>query len=225
MMNQELPVEKRLKNERAVINRAKLSNNYYDTTKNDDSKSKKDESSDFSKRRSHSTADSSNKVGVSQGNMTSRLNAISIKPNKKTKIVINLKYTQYDILFTVAREMGYKITKSDKSEYDIIWLDLAPSTNILAKLQKFQRINHFPGMSQVANKANLARNLLRMAKLHQNGYSFFPKTWILPSEYHELKKYAKENLKDTFIVKPEMMSQGKGICLVKNIDLLAKSAP
>lgn len=82
MIAPKLAVERRFKNERAMINRAKVSNNYYEATKNDDSKSKKDESSDLSKRRSNSTAESSNKVGVSQGNMSSRLNAISIKPNK-----------------------------------------------------------------------------------------------------------------------------------------------
>jgi len=123
----------------------------------------------------------------------SRLNKITIRPKKKEKIVINLKYTQYDILATVAEELGYKITRTDKVEYDIIWFDLPPVANILSKLKSFQRINHFPGVSQVSNKSYLARNLNRMAKLHPNGYSFFPQTWMLPSEMHDLKKFSKDN--------------------------------
>jgi tubulin polyglutamylase TTLL6/13 len=136
-----------------------------------------------------------------------------------------LKYTQYGIIGDVAKEMDYKVTRTDKTEYDIIWFDMPPMNNILSKLQKFQRINHFPGMSQVANKSNLARNLARMEKMHPNGYSFFPKTWLLPSEMHELKSYAKSNPKDTFICKPEMLSQGKGIYLIKNVESINKLNP
>lgn len=139
--------------------------------------------------------------------------------------MINLKYTQYDILQTVAKEMGFKVTKTDKVEYDIVWFDLPPANNILSKLKSFQRINHFPGMNQVSNKSYLARNLNRMAKLHPNGYSFFPQTWMLPSEMHDLKKFWKGNPKWTYIVKPEMMSQGKGIYLTKSIENINSITP
>jgi glutathione synthase/RimK-type ligase-like ATP-grasp enzyme len=217
--------EKRFKNDRAFVNPEKISPTYKDEDGHISKDKAVNESIPSNKRRSYSTTDSSSKVGMYHGNVTSRLNAINIKPKKKDKIVINLKYTQYDVLSEVAKEVGFKITRTDKTEYDVIWFDLPPVANILSKLQKFQRINHFPGMNQVANKSNLARNLERMAKVHPNGYSFFPKTWIVPSELHELKKYAKENSKDTFIIKPEMMSQGKGIYLTKNVENLSKTNP
>lgn len=205
--------EARFKNDRALVNQEKASHNYKDV--NSISKEHwKPDSQVINQRRSYSTTDSS-KVVTNQGDVTSRINAINIKPKKKDKIVINLKYTQYDIIGDVAKEMDYKVTRTDKTEYDIIWFDLPPVNNVLSKLKKFQRINHFPGMSQVSNKSNLGRNLSRMQKLHPNGYSFFPQTWLLPSELHELKNYSKNNPKDTFICKPEHMSQGKGIYLIK----------
>lgn len=46
-----------------------------------------------------------------------------------------------------------------------------------------QRINHFPGMYELARKDNLGKNLTRMAKLFPEDYAFFPRTWILPQEY------------------------------------------
>lgn len=147
-----------------------------------------------------------------------------MKPKKRDKIIINLKYTQYEILAKVAEELGYKVTRTDKTEYDIIWFDLPPVANILSKLKNFQRINHFPGVSQVSNKSYLARNLNRMAKVHPNGYSFFPQTWMLPSEFHDLKNFDKKG-KHCYIVKPEMMSQGKGIYLTKNIESINKINP
>ena len=50
---------------------------------------------------------------------------------------------------------------------------------------------------------------------HQNEYDFFPKTWILPNDYPEFVKYLRLNDNKTYIVKPDMQSQGKGIFLTK----------
>lgn len=140
------------------------------------------------KKRSYSTTVSSKKLGLHHATVTSRINAINIKPKKKDKILLNLKYSQYDIISEVAEELGFKVTKSDKLEYDVIWTDLPTSSNLLSKMQRFQRTNHYPGTSQIANKSCLARNLKKMAKMHPNGYAFFPQSWILPTEIHDLKK-------------------------------------
>lgn len=105
----------------------------------------------------------------------------------KERIIINLKYTEYEVFETVAKEIGFKVTKSNKVESDILWFDLSINSNILAKMKNYQRVNHFPGTGQMANKSNLAKNLMKMFKLHPNSYSFFPMTWLLPSDLHELK--------------------------------------
>lgn len=46
----------------------------------------------------------------------------------------------------------------------------------------FQKINHFPGMTEICRKDLLARNLNRMLKLFPKEYSIFPRTWCLPAE-------------------------------------------
>ena len=48
-------------------------------------------------------------------------------------------------------------------------------------------------------------------------YNFFPKTWLLPAQYSELRKEFVGESK-TFIVKPEADCQGKGIFLTQKID-------
>ena len=61
---------------------------------------------------------------------------------------------------------------------------------------------------------------MKMRKKFPNGYSFFPLTWMLPIEYHELRTYFENKPKGkarTFIVKPEALSQGKGIFLTRKI--------
>ena len=146
-----------------------------------------DDALEKNKKRSNSTVDNSILPNDWQDDFSSKLNVITIRPKKKDKIVINLKYTEYEILETVAKELGFKITKSNKIESDILWFDLPINSTILAKMRNFQRVNHFPGTGQMANKSNLAKNLMRMLKLHPNSYSFFPMTWLLPSDLHELK--------------------------------------
>lgn len=47
----------------------------------------------------------------------------------------------------------------------------------------FQKINHFPGMSEICRKDLLARNLNRMNKMFPKEYNIFPKTWCLPAEW------------------------------------------
>lgn len=45
-----------------------------------------------------------------------------------------------------------------------------------------QKINHFPGMSEICRKDLLARNMNRMLKLFPKDYNIFPRTWCLPAE-------------------------------------------
>ena len=106
-------------------------------------------------------------------------------------------------------------------DWDLVWTDLAPALDRFPKIKPYQRINHFPGMFQIARKNYLARNLKKMKRQFPKEYKFFPKTWLLPYEMSELKNYIaaynKPN-KLNFIVKPECMSQGKGIFITKNVE-------
>lgn len=108
------------------------------------------------------------------------------------------------------------------TEWDISWTDVAPALQMFQKIKPHQRINHFPGMFQIARKNYLARNLKKMKRQFPKDYKFFPKTWLLPYEMNELKNYInnanKKGSKVNFIVKPECMSQGKGIFITKSVE-------
>jgi tubulin polyglutamylase TTLL6/13 len=51
-------------------------------------------------------------------------------------------------------------------------------------------------------------------------YGFFPKTWLLPYQLEELKSFSSHNPGANFIMKPEAMSQGKGIFITKKFDTI-----
>jgi tubulin polyglutamylase TTLL6/13 len=61
----------------------------------------------------------------------------------------------------------------------------------------------------------MSRKLKKMRKLFPDEYDFFPQTFVLPSEFAEFRKafYSKSN--NIYIIKPDGMSQGKGIYLIK----------
>ena len=61
-------------------------------------------------------------------------------------------------------------------------------------------------MYSLAKKNHLGKNLMKLKKVFPDDYNFFPQTWLLPVDYHDLKlhfdKIQKGKAK-TFIVKPE----------------------
>lgn len=147
----------------------------------------------------------------------------SKQKNAKAVIIANIRHTHYKVLKEVMENfMGWKVTYDAEDdnipgtkEWDLFWHDISINSDMLAKLKPFQKVNHFPGMESLARKDFLCKNLTRMRSAYPKDYSFFPPTWLLPSEWSEFKKQFTGKPK-TFIVKPEAMSQGRGIFLVRN---------
>ena len=77
------------------------------------------------------------------------------------QLIINLQYTQYDVLRDVAETLDYQISwsETDDPDWDVYWLDSAINPQFLFKMQPYQRVNHFTGMHTLARKNLLARNL------------------------------------------------------------------
>ena len=143
---------------------------------------------------------------------------------RKPKIVFNANNTEYDVVKKVSSEiLGYELSYNDDEEWDIYWNDLALNTDLLPKMKPFQKINHFPGMMGLCKKNNLGRNINKMKKKFPKEYNFVPLTWLLPSEWNDLRSHVANNLINAFIVKPEGLSQGKGIYITTNIDCIDKT--
>ncbi len=101
---------------------------------------------------------------------------------------MNVAQTKYYVVRYVAKKIyNMKLTHNDDEDWDICWMDGAASCEKLYKMKQYQRINHFPGMYALARKNHLARNLGRMQKLFPDDYKFYPKTYLLPSEYSDYR--------------------------------------
>lgn len=131
--------------------------------------------------------------------------------------------TQYPVIKFVGKKiLKWKLSYEQESmEWDLYWTDEAVQPEQLSKMQPFQKINHFPGMFSLARKNHLGRNLMKMKKQFPIQYKFFPQTWLLPAEYIDFKSQFDKTQKGktkTFIVKPEALSQGKGIFLTRSLE-------
>lgn len=56
----------------------------------------------------------------------------------------------------------FRLVEDDQVDWDLFWSDTTVPLNRIQKMQPYQRINHFPGMSALSHKHNLARNLKKM---------------------------------------------------------------
>jgi len=123
----------------------------------------------------------------------------------------------YDLIKHVGKKLlHWKISNDLNDDWDVRWTDSNVPIDALAKMKPYQKVNHFPGMHFIARKNNLARNLMKMKKVFPESYKFFPKTYLLPNDYQEFKNSFLKNRKNqTYIIKPEAESQGKGIFLTK----------
>ena len=127
---------------------------------------------------------------------------------KAPKIIMFCKHTRYNVVKEVGKNwLEYHLTRKKSSDWDIAWFD-APIDDIFVRnMQAYQRVNHFPGIYNLARKNMLGRHLMRMQKYLPKDYNFFPRTYCCPHDYKDFfeeiqKKKQKKSVLSTYIVKP-----------------------
>jgi tubulin polyglutamylase TTLL6/13 len=115
----------------------------------------------------------------------------------KERLIANLSNTKYFVVKFVAKRLfNFKCTfkqqdvenmdsyaidvANEKDDWDLYWTDGGVLPERISKMKPYQKVNHFPGMFQLARKNHLARNLTKMLKEFPEDYKFFPKTFLLP---------------------------------------------
>ncbi|XP_014378745.2 tubulin polyglutamylase TTLL13 [Alligator sinensis] len=133
------------------------------------------------------------------------------KRKKRVRVLsINLTNCKYESVRRAARRCGLKEVGDDE-EWTVYWTDCSVSLERVMEMKRFQKINHFPGMTEICRKDLLARNLSRMLKLFPKEYSIFPRTWCLPADYGDFQAYSRTRKNRTYICKPDSGCQGRGI--------------
>jgi tubulin polyglutamylase TTLL4 len=83
-------------------------------------------------------------------------------------------------------------------------------------LNKYQKVNHFPGSNQLGRKDLLWRNLNRLRIKFPNEYSITPQSFFLSDEYEDFQadRSLAQNSNALYILKPAVGSCGRGIKIV-----------
>uniref|UniRef100_A0A8C0CCR9 Tubulin tyrosine ligase like 13 n=1 Tax=Balaenoptera musculus TaxID=9771 RepID=A0A8C0CCR9_BALMU len=134
---------------------------------------------------------------------------------KHRPLAINLTNCKYESVRRAAQMCGLKEVGEDK-EWTVYWTDCSVSLERYNQLALFQKINHFPGMTEICHKDLLARNLNRMQKLYPTECNIFPCTWCLPADYGDFQSYVRQRKTRTYICKPDRGCQGRGIFITRN---------
>ncbi|KAI8835404.1 tubulin-tyrosine ligase family-domain-containing protein, partial [Chytriomyces cf. hyalinus JEL632] len=152
---------------------------------------------------------------------------------KKKKLTVNTTNCKYDIVRQCTTEHGLRIV-GDSEPWSLFWIDTGVSVQRVLEMEPYQKINHFPGMHEICRKDYLARNLGRLSRILPTEYMFFPKTFVLPHDWPDLKRALKAKShhnypgfkasngsggkrRPTWIAKPDHGCQGKGIFLFRSL--------
>ena len=132
----------------------------------------------------------------------------------------------YSVIKRSAVSLGWKVIGEGASEKakrncHVVWVDRSfANDKLFLSIQPWQRINHFPGMTNICRKARLAQSLEIMKKEFPREFSFFPTTYVLPQSFPIFKTLFSSNgrSKGTYIIKPDGSAQGKGIFLTRRLE-------
>lgn len=149
---------------------------------------------------------------------------------KEKKVRINLTLCKYEVVRKIARDRGWVMVTDENdragiSACNVHWIDVPDFVNTFKILLPYQKVNHFPGMSNLARKSKLARNFERMKKLFPDEFDFCPRTWILPFDFHDFQTHFNADgvSQKTFIVKPDHSCQGRGVFLTRNLSQINRA--
>jgi tubulin polyglutamylase TTLL6/13 len=134
-------------------------------------------------------------------------------PKKPPGITVNLEHTIYPAVHRSIHSLNYSIM-TDHRITILFWHDGSASLDLCLRFKPFQFLNHFPGTFSITNKISLARSLERLQFRFPQLYNFHPQSFPLPTQLYQLQMLL-THTPSTFIIKPDLGSQGRGIFLVQ----------
>ncbi|CAM9214538.1 unnamed protein product, partial [Ectocarpus sp. 13 AM-2016] len=150
-------------------------------------------------REDHGSPVRKTKMAISRKQMQQQQSRSTTR-RKDRMIRIDLSQCKYGVVKACARDMGWSISEGNKGRrekggseagcgrWDVYWTDTSVSLQKVMRMRGLENINHFPGMSAICRKGDLARSLSRMQREFPEEYAFFPRTLVLPADKADFKE-------------------------------------
>ena len=106
---------------------------------------------------------------------------------------------------------GFRVLADKKSDgFNAAW-NGALKHEDFKRLNRYQRVNHFPGTWELGRKDRLGRNVSKMRRKHPEVFNIQPKSFVLPHDADEWRLECERNPDGMYIIKPPASSRGRGI--------------
>jgi len=106
-----------------------------------------------------------------------------------------------------------------QQDWSVLWCNGALKENFYRNLSPFQKINHFPSITEITRKDKLCANMVEMQEVYgRKAFEFIPDTYVLPEEFADFYAHFHNDRESSWIVKPPASSQGKGIFIVNSVN-------
>ena len=86
------------------------------------------------------------------------------RKRKRAKVPICTSACRYEVVRRCAKQLNMKEVGED-DDWLLYWTDCSVSLDRVMNMKRYQRINHFPGMSEICRKDFLARNMNRLYRV------------------------------------------------------------
>lgn len=120
------------------------------------------------------------------------------------------------------------LTQTSGKDWVVMWSGPRMRDKEYEGLHELQRVNHFPGSTELTRKDRICVHFDRMARRFGSGssqgsFNFLPETFVLPRQVDEFLDVYRRNPSSLWIVKPNASSQGRGIFILRDLEELPQS--
>lgn len=129
-------------------------------------------------------------------------------------LLVNDKQVIYESVKDAMTSIGCEFTRNNLNAV-LIWNDTMNSQIEYRKHKPWQVINRITNMNVICHKTPMAILLKEIEDKYPDLYNFTPKTFLLPEKEDEFIEYMNNNV-NTYIIKPDTGSLGKGIKILEN---------
>ncbi len=119
----------------------------------------------------------------------------------------------------LAQKFSLKENFNEDGNWTVAWLYFTKSPTFWKDLKANKRVNFIRGISDITKKKKLTASIKRAALKSPGDYDFYSQSWILPSQFNNLKLWAQKNMGGGryLIVKPDKGLGGQGITMTNKI--------
>lgn len=151
-------------------------------------------------------------------------NCYRLSSEDAEKMRLKYKFTRktpvYNCILKALDHSGFIRTES-KYNANLI-LSALPKNKSLKYLNRFQKVNHFPGSWALGRKDCMYRNISKKRREFGEEYSICPTTYILPEDYKFFQQDREDNPSALWIKKPVASSCGRGIKMISHSSTVEK---